>query len=130
MSQPDNFKALQKAWYKKLRDEGFDDIEQDEENLKVWHSHFFANRLKNRHTQSSWASKEEYFRVAGQFLHDHEFLDPLDKAVWELHANGLPVTKIVDELRSRRPKIKTKKKITPLLIRNIVKMLVKEMIGK
>lgn len=90
-----DLKSLQAEWYAKLKDEGFDDIEQDEEHLKAWHSHMF----KAQYSTEAFTAKESYYRAAGKFLHDYRFRTLLERAIWELHANGTTIMAITDSLK-------------------------------
>lgn len=53
-------------------------------------------------------NKEEYYRMAGHFLHDHKFENPTEKLIWSMHGDGVSIIDIVLYLRSR--KIKTYKR--------------------
>lgn len=92
---------MQKEWYRKLKDEGFNDIEQDENNLKAWHSH----RFKVMYPKEIFQGYEEYYRSAGKFLYDHSFKSILERAIWELHANGMTITNITKTLKERGFKV-------------------------
>jgi hypothetical protein len=94
-------KKLEAKWYKKLAKEGFEDIEQDENNLKQWHNHFFFAR----YDADSFNSKAEYFQLAGAFLHEYEFANEVEKKIWELHADGLPLTEIYKVLANSGSKV-------------------------
>lgn len=86
-------KTLQKVWYKKLKENGFEDIEDTSsprEYLKTWHSSYF----QVRYTPEIFDLKQEYYRRASQFLHDHTFVDIIQKKIWELHAEGQSVRAI------------------------------------
>lgn len=88
---PDEFHALQKEWDKKLKASGFEDIEPLNDNgsrntpfLKQ-HSIRFAERYN--------PGTEEYYRLAGQYLHDPveaETLTEFERWLWEAHAEGIP----------------------------------------
>lgn len=101
--KPDSkeFKALQAKWDKKLKDRGFDDIEQRDGNLKVWSSFFF----KKRHNPILFEAKEEYYRAAGKFLYDHKWTSKKDRTIWELHCQGKSARVIVKEMKSRHFRI-------------------------
>lgn len=95
-----DFKKLQDLWYAKLEKSGFKDIEQDEQYFKSSPDIFRAKPDK------VWIeSKIEYYRLAGQMLHDYTFQSNLEKIVWELHSDGKSLDKIIDILKDR--KIKT-----------------------
>lgn len=94
------FKELQKKWYKKIEKEGFKDIETDEDHLKEWDSHIFS-----RYSPHIMASKEEYFRLAGQFSNSYEFESLRERLIWEYHAEGLSFNEISEKLKKRGYKV-------------------------
>ncbi len=112
-----DFLKLQKTWYKKLAKSGFDDIEQDPDNLKIWTGH----RIKAKYSPVTFQAKEEYYQLAGTFLNEHKFDTILEKLVWGYHAEGLRAQEIVDRLKSEKIRVHR------LNIHKIVKKLVKEM---
>lgn len=112
------FNTLQKEWYSKLKDSGFEDIEQNELDLKLWSSHFF----KVRHNATLFSAKEEYYRMAGHFLYDYTFSNEHEKQIWALHSTGVSIRGIVDQLKAKKIKTDTKK------VNNIIKAFSKLMI--
>lgn len=85
---------LKAKWEKKLASSGFEDIEQPDGNLKVWHgARFYAlsDEIKINGPQ-----KEEYYRLAGQFLWEYKFPDKKTRRIWELHCEGVGIVKIVE----------------------------------
>lgn len=90
----DEFKKLQKEWYGRLQKEGFVDAEHDEEHLKVWHSHLFKTQ-----NPVSAKAKEEYYRLAGQFLNSYPFESQFDRSIWRLHAEGVSRSVIAKQVR-------------------------------
>lgn len=88
------FQALRDMWYKKLKDEGFEDAEAGP-YLKEWHSFYF----QARHEPSSFLIKQNYFYRANHFLLTHDFDSYLDKSIWELHAKGISVRDIATALK-------------------------------
>lgn len=94
-------KKLQSEWYAKLKESGFHDIEQNDNNdakpdgnLKQWHSQVFYYR----HKEGVLEDRQEYYRLAGQFLYDHDFHNEIHKVVWACHSDGLSVTEIARKL--------------------------------
>lgn len=87
------FKVLQDLWYLKLKQSGFDDIEQDDSHLK-WSPRQLMTRKKNRDRAVFYESKEEYYRMAGHFLYDNVFKNTTQKIVWEQHAQGKTMREI------------------------------------
>lgn len=81
------FLKLQKEWYKKLKQSGFEDLEFFGENGEPTHNMLnqsLANIRKTYSPQSFY-----YFNRAGWFLHHGWFLDKLEHDIWELHCEGL-----------------------------------------
>jgi hypothetical protein len=115
------FQKLKDKWYKKLERNGFEDIEQNENALKVWESQAFSDHRYNRHT---FAEKQEYYSLAGRFYHEHEFESKKIKEIWRLHSEGLSLSAIYE-------KVKTKKRgFSRPNIHLIIKKLEKEMFKK
>lgn len=98
----EHFKQLKDTWYKKLKDDGFEDIEQNEENLKDYSSHFFELRGEQHPVRRE--AKEEYYRLVGKFLYDHEFPNKFQKNVWRLHSDGETVRNIAVIMTKRGKK--------------------------
>ena len=94
-NQTGEFKALQDKWYEKLKRNGFKDIEQGEEYgrmLLPFNSERFAtNKEYNR-------DKEQYYRLAGQFLHSYKFKNHTEMRIWELHSQGVSVRNIAKKM--------------------------------
>ena len=90
MNPKDNFKELQKQWYKKLKDEGFQDIEAS--NAEMF------PRPGRSHVSDDSPDKilaiMEYYSMARSFLIDHEFKSEKHKTIWEYHSEGMSVREI------------------------------------
>lgn len=89
------FKALQAHWDKKLKQDGFHDIEQADGLLKQWDNLWF-------HTHTNpilYEAKAEYYRQAEHFLHSHQFDTTTEKIVWQLHSEGFGYREISKALR-------------------------------
>ncbi len=95
MSSPKNFDNLKAKWYKKLANSGFADIEREDGTLKRWDSTAFYDR----YDATTAAMKTEYYRLAGQFLHEYEFVSALDKEIWRLHAEGVTYPNISKSIK-------------------------------
>jgi len=97
------FASLQKTWYKKLAKEGFKDIERTDDVGKA------SGMLKNdvikhviqTYTPEKFAIKEEYYRLAAQFLYEHKFKSDKDRTIWRLHSEGVSVRDIVAALKKK-----------------------------
>lgn len=94
-----DYNKLKKEWYKRLENSGFQDIEQDEDNLKSWS---VSKGVRNRNNGASAQqvlenreARETYYRLAGQFLHDYRFTSRTDRLIWEKHSDGESIRDIV-----------------------------------
>lgn len=90
-------KALQREWYDKLKETGFDDIEDTNsprEMLKTWHSRCFLNK-----NEVETSAKAEYYTNAQQVLYSYKFRTMADQMLWEYHANGLSIREIAAATR-------------------------------
>jgi len=94
------FKNLRSKWAKKLEKSGFDDAEQEDGNLKDWSAGFLRKRISSLYNES----KQEYYRLAGQFLHEHKFEDKLERRIWELHQEGKSLNYILAYLKKKKVK--------------------------
>lgn len=82
-----DLKALQKKWYKKLKDKGFNDIEyplNPRQELKEYHDSFF----KKRYSPEMFVQKQRYYELASQLVYTLKFNSERDKKIWAMHAVG------------------------------------------
>ncbi len=82
------YKALEKIWYAKLKEGGFEDCESADvagRPLKVHHNHYF----KRRYSDVAFLAKQEYYQVCSNFLNTHTFKSAKERKIWELHCSGL-----------------------------------------
>lgn len=91
------FEKLQRFCYQQLEASGFEDIEDESQRLKA-HSQRFALNF----TPESFEAKAEYFRLAGQFLHEHSFKNDRDRLIWELHSQGLSTREIAAAIAAQK----------------------------
>lgn len=95
--QSQKFKQLQKTWYQKLKEDGFEDIEDttnDKGHLFTWHSAYFHSR----YTPDAYAAKQDYYRLADAFNSRYEFESEQQKDIWHLHAEGQSLRNIATTL--------------------------------
>lgn len=78
-----SLKDLKAKWYKKLRDKGFKDIEDDKGRLVTWST---SQALK---AKTAKYQKADYYRLANQFIYDKKFDTVKQRAMWTFHAYGL-----------------------------------------
>lgn len=99
-------KTLQAEWDKKLKESGFNDIEQrygDVYYLKQYDAHYF----QSRYSPDRFTANETYYRDARHRMWTFQFRDKHDKIVWWLHANGLSNSEIGKILKFSKNKIQT-----------------------
>lgn len=76
-------KKLQALWYQKLKDEGFNDIEQDNGALKRWDFSSFQDKDRIEEVAN-------YYHAATHYGHTTEnFITIVEKYVWLAHSEGL-----------------------------------------
>ena len=90
------FQELQKEWDRRLKESGFEDIEQRSGHLKKWSIKFTLD------AEIKMKAKEEYYRMAGHFLHEYKFANAVERRIWELHCQGEGKLRIVKALRAEK----------------------------
>ena len=80
-----------------LEKAGFEDIEYPSGDLKSPPAPAHI-RNGNALDPSDYEAQGEYYRYAGQFLYEHKFTSKQDRAIWELHAEGVPYRETADRL--------------------------------
>ena len=93
------YEKQREIWYKKLKKSGFEDIEQDDFNLKTNSSVFFKN-----HTFEVWTAKATYYQMASNFLEEYKFNSRIEKVIWEYHSNGISFRDISKLLKKAKIK--------------------------
>lgn len=81
-------KDLQDKWNKILKDEGLE-IESPSGMLGEYSRSKFQQKGYYKYHKVQAESNEEYYRLAGHFLHDYEEFTEFEKTVWALHSDGL-----------------------------------------
>lgn len=114
------FKALKKKWDEKLKASEFEDIEQEDGNLKAWSNSFYCDEASEIVRQA----KEEYYRLAAHVLYEYPFKTKRDRFIWEQHSNGVSVRDISKALRKKRIFYDKNK------VHAVIQVIAKEMIGK
>lgn len=84
--------ALQKLWYRRLKEEGFADIEVMD-SLGSMDSPMMVQTASSIGARFD-SSVEEYYRLARLFLHDAEFESELERHCWQLHSEGIAYREI------------------------------------
>lgn len=94
------FDDLRDEWYKKLKEDGFTDVESvDEKLIGRWSTSNFT-RVR---TRVNMEQTLEYYNIAGHFLFDYKFEDEFDKQVWQYHTEGMTVREISEILTQTTP---------------------------
>jgi DNA-binding NarL/FixJ family response regulator len=83
------YKRLQRKWDRQLRAGGFKDIEYRSTGSLKWWAHRIQDDGATTNNATVRNAQAEYFRRAGQFLHDAVFVTELERRLWELHSEGL-----------------------------------------
>jgi hypothetical protein len=100
MKKPSAFKKLQKQWYKKLKDEGFKDIEyfrngepgewlRGNSKFSDEESALAMTPQEEERANINYQTTFEYYQAARGLLHNpNNFRSDIDYSVWELHSEG------------------------------------------
>lgn len=110
------FKKLQKEWYEKLAESGFNDIENTEDEYAPLKDTYSTSGWKRALSDPRNVQKEEYFSNATLFLDTYEFVKQKDEIVWRLHSEGMSNRSISKELRG----MGFNKKVAPRTIDRII----------
>lgn len=91
-----------------LKDAGFDDIETPAGWLRS--DGVLAHTSGHRVAElERFDDLEEYYRRAGQFLWDRDWYDDTERRIWELHAEGASLTRIVRTVKREGGRIYRRK---------------------
>ena len=104
-------------WYARLKKSGFNDIEQDDENLKAW-----SCKIVGYQPGVVVNQKETYYYLAAQYLNYHEFKAPVEKSIWMYHSEGLYPREIAETLTKLKVKI-SKSKVWLIIRKHKARML-------
>jgi hypothetical protein len=97
--ETDDFKAQQKAWYRRLKDEGFNDAEE-----LIGSELMLKQQAKWRMNEGNYITrckKLEYFLVLGQHLLHAVYRNEIDKLIMTWHADGKTIKFMCEELKLR-----------------------------
>ncbi len=102
-NKPEDYKTLRALWYKKLKDEGFEDLEQADGNLRTWSVWF-----SRTNTPEVFQAKQTYFYLATQFLSDYTFENKTERTIWEYHSESVSIRDTVKIMNRLKRSDKTK----------------------
>jgi len=100
LRHPKVLKELESVWYEKLRESGFEDIEDTshpDRPLISWHSFRFGYM-----TEVKRRLAVDYYEQGKQLLYSYEFKNEKEKAIWALHIEGYSSRQIVNILGNKR----------------------------
>lgn len=112
-------KELERIWYAKLKEEGFEDCENTEipdHPLKQWDTTRCMAKEKTRRDAS-----EEYYRTAERLTHIYKFQRLIHLRIWELHCQGKSRREIEQAIEKSRFKHKLKQTQIQHIINKISK---------
>lgn len=87
-----DFKDLQDKWYKKA---GFE-VESSEYSVIKTPGRYLYDTYRGHQII---AAKQRYYELAGQFLHSYQFIDTLEKKIWNAHSEGVTIRQIAETLK-------------------------------
>jgi len=111
----DKLIRLEQVWYKKLKQSGFEDIEDTSNHhrrLKSWHSFKYQNM-----DETNIQVIKLYYERAIELLNSYRFLNWEHREIWKLHCDGFSERDIVIEFP------KYKKSMVHYLIRKLRKQI-------
>lgn len=112
----DSFKQIQKLWYTRLEEAGFEDIEKPNGELRVEiHPHYKELAFKEREI------RENYTQLAQDMLWNFDFKTESHRTIWELHVDGIPIRSIGQTLGL------TRNQVWPVIKKTRTKLKVKHM---
>lgn len=119
--QTEEFKALQKEWYDKLRVTGFQDAERN-------------GKLKQRAENAYWGATEDireakaaYYSAINECLAMEEFSSPLHERIMNLHADGKLNNEIVRDLTANGPEPRRRNTVATIIAQYVDKWGVRHM---
>ncbi len=98
MSKNKELIKLQREWYKKLKDEGFEDTEYFDANFEprdIQKKDTYKHALE---IKDKYVSTSNHYTYARQLLHTGQIPEE-KKRVWELYSEGVPYRTIASEVQ-------------------------------
>lgn len=101
MAKIKTYQQLRKEWYAKLAKTGFEDAEDDQGRLKVYHAWKFHDKSFD-HTPEQMELVQAYYSQAGELLEEFQWEDKTHRKIWELHCEGKTLIEICAGLLKTR----------------------------
>jgi hypothetical protein len=121
-----SLEELTSIWYEKLKQKGFEDVEQDPDTLKRWASQYYSRR----YDEKEFEDKEKYYQLAGQFLYEHKFKSSREQLIWQMHSEGEFIEDIVKAVQKRFRQGKRNRGCSKDTVTKIIKELSEIMLGR
>jgi hypothetical protein len=93
MSKKPDLKSLQKTWYKKLADKGFEDIEKNE--VYLYRDARSSGIFQHKKSKEYYDSVLDYYTMAEHFLNEHKFENKREETIWAYHSEGISIRDMV-----------------------------------
>jgi hypothetical protein len=92
------FLAIRKEWYAKLKQEGFNDLEYWD-NTSVEPKPYIKGQAPLPQNMEEWTQKQEYYEQCATYLNRMcAVLDSTEREVWQLHSEGFATSYIIRQL--------------------------------
>jgi len=109
----DNLRDLKKDWYKKLAEEGFEDIEYFDRDMnpKEWlkgPGNVYSDSGETPADKDALLDKTltlDYYLAAASFLHTGKFDNDTEEFIWKAHSEGESLRKIAAKVGFSHPKV-------------------------
>ena len=105
MKKTKEFIALQKEWHQKLKDSGFHDLEYYDNNMNPRDMMYREGTKLANMGHDKIDSTQQYYLDAGKLLHDYHWPNPIERRIWELHAEGVPHRQIMVDTGASKVKV-------------------------
>lgn len=92
--QTQKFKDLQRIWEFKLKDSGFKDVEDECKRLRQNSGNSYRTK-----ELTFIEAKQRYYELLGQWQHEMNFRDYVERLIMERRANGIRIIDISLELK-------------------------------
>ena len=96
---------LKAKWYAKLKKKGFEDIEHDEDHLKLYSERFVVRNLGAYANPTLTSAKVEYYSACRKFQSSYTFKNKKEKGMFEMHSEGISIRDIATKYKTSRRKV-------------------------
>lgn len=96
------FRQLRDKWYAKLKEKGFEDIENTKMNSPELKK--FDRVVFKKVSASEYESRTKYYSNCSEILNTYKFKSKLEEKIWALHSEGLSLREIEKEIKGKLKK--------------------------